>query len=151
MRVLLLLTMLLAGVFGTAFAQTYPKPDPAHVTHQLPADLVWTKEPTYGYYTTKLFGDQTKPGLYGILIRWPPNTFSTPHFHSADRHVYVVSGTWWVSSSSEFDTSKTYPLPAGSFATDLAGQIHWDGAKDQETVIQLVGMGPVTTTRLPMK
>jgi quercetin dioxygenase-like cupin family protein len=150
MRATLLVTLLLAGIFGTASAQTPPKPNPSSVPYKLPADLTWTKEATYGYYTTTLFGDPAKPGLYGILIKWPPNTFSTPHFHSSDRHIYVVSGTWWVSDSTHYDPAQTYPLPAGSFATDLAGKVHWDGAKDQETIIELVGMGPVATTRLPV-
>jgi hypothetical protein len=41
-----------------------------------------------------------------------------------------------------------YPLPAGSFATDLANTVHYDGSKEggEPTVLELVGMGPVTTT-----
>jgi len=38
------------------------------------------------------------------------------------------------------------PIPAGSFVTHYGGQIHYDGAKDGETVLQIVGMGPATNT-----
>jgi len=30
--------------------------------------------------------------------------------------------------------------------TDLAGKVHFDGAKDEDALLELVGMGPVTTT-----
>jgi hypothetical protein len=37
-------------------------------------------------------------------------------------------------------------MPAGSVVTDLANTVHFDGAKDGEALLELVGMGPVTTT-----
>ena len=33
------------------------------------------------------------------------------------------------------------PVKPGTVVTDLAGQIHYDGAKDEEAVIYIVGMG----------
>jgi hypothetical protein len=42
-----------------------------------------------------------------------------------------------------------YPIPAGSYVQNLANTAHWDGAHDQEAVIMMVGVGPMTTTRLP--
>ncbi len=120
------------------------KPDPAHIVFTLPKDIAWKSGD--GSDQAVIFGDPGKPGLYGILIRWKPGHFSRPHFHSSDRYAYVISGTWWVSSSDTYDISKTYPMPAGSVVTDLAGTVHYDGAKDTEALLELVGMGPVTTT-----
>jgi hypothetical protein len=37
-------------------------------------------------------------------------------------------------------------VPAGSYAIHYAGKLHYDGAKDEETVIQVWGMGPTTST-----
>jgi hypothetical protein len=37
-------------------------------------------------------------------------------------------------------------LPAGSFVTDIAKQVHWDGAKDEEAWVLIVGDGPGTLT-----
>jgi hypothetical protein len=39
-------------------------------------------------------------------------------------------------------------LPAGSFAIDRANTVHWDGAKEggEPVVLELVGMGPVTSS-----
>ena len=125
-------------------ADNYSVPDPSHIVFTAPKDVKW-KMGT-GSDQAVIFGDPDKPGLYGILIRWHPGQFSRPHFHNTDRYAYVISGTWWVSSSDTYDLSKTYPMPAGSVVTDLANTVHFDGAKDGEALLELVGMGPVTTT-----
>ncbi len=36
-----------------------------------------------------LAGDPSKPGVYVMMSKWPKGSFSHPHFHSADRYVYV--------------------------------------------------------------
>ena len=125
-------------------ADNYSVPDPSHIVFTAPKDVKW-KMGT-GSDQAVIFGDPDKPGLYGILIRWHPGQFSRPHFHNTDRYAYVISGTWWVSSSDTYDLSKTYPMPAGSVVTDLANTVHFDGAKDGDALLVLVGMGPVTTT-----
>ena len=63
----------------------------------------------------------------------------------------MVSGTWWVSSSSVFDVRTTYPLHAGSTSVDEAGAIHFDGARKGEKepgVILLAGIGPVNSVQV---
>ncbi|MGH9557629.1 MAG: cupin domain-containing protein, partial [Bryobacteraceae bacterium] len=118
--------------------------DPSHIVYKLPNQIHWTGGAASQRAT--LLGDPSKPGLYIILIKWNPHNFSRPHFHSTDRYITVLSGTWWVSSSDVYDPDKTVPMPAGSFVTDLAKGIHYDGAKDEPAVIEIVGMGPVTNT-----
>ena len=39
-------------------------------------------------------------------------------------------------------------MPAGSFVTHFAKQVHWDGAKDEEAWVLIVGDGPATLTRV---
>ncbi len=143
---LLLASVLAANLASVGSAQG-PPPDPAHIPFTLPANIQWTG-PHGGEYTATLWGDPSKPGPYGFLAKWMPGNFSHPHFHSSDRWIYVVSGTWWVSSSSHFDPAMAYPLPAGTFAVDRANTVHWDGAKagGEPAVLELVGMGPVTST-----
>ena len=41
------------------------------------------------------------------------------------------------------------PIPAGSFVTHFGKQVHYDGAKDGEVILQIVGMGPATSTQVP--
>jgi hypothetical protein len=99
--------------------KTAVKPDPTHATFILPKDLKWKKE-SLGQLQAPLDGDPDKPGPYGILIKWPKGQMSHPHFHTTDRFAYVVQGTWWISTSEHWDPKTTWPLPQGSFATDLA-------------------------------
>jgi quercetin dioxygenase-like cupin family protein len=126
-----------------------PAPDPGHITFTPPKDVKWKTSESVDQAV--IFGDPSKPGLYGLLIHWHAGHFSRPHFHNTDRYAYVISGTWWVSSSDTYDLSKIYPMPAGSVVTDLAGKVHWDGAKDTDALLELVGMGPVTTTSVDAK
>jgi hypothetical protein len=37
-------------------------------------------------------------------------------------------------------------LKAGSFVTHTGKQVHYDGAKDEEVVLIIVGEGPATNT-----
>jgi len=131
-----------------AWAQALPstavRPDPANIPVLLPENMKW-EDRGGGHFETPLFGDPNKPGPYGILIRWLPYSMSRPHFHSTDRYAYVLSGTWWVSDSAHYDPATTYPVQPGTFATDIANKIHWDGAKDKETLVLVVGMGPMIT------
>lgn len=122
-------------------------PDPKNIPFVLPKDIKWTGRPGQ-QETAALYGDQSKPGPYAVLIKWYPGNFSRPHTHDKTRWIYVVSGTWWVSSSSVFDVRKTYPLHAGSTSVDEAGAIHFDGARKGEKepgVILLAGIGPVNS------
>ena len=123
-----------------------PLPDPTHIPIVFGKDIRWKN----GEGQSLLFGDPSKPGIYGVLIKWLPGHNSKPHFHSTDRYVYVVSGTWWVSASNVYDKSKMYPIPAGSFVTDIADKVHWDGAKESTgpCLLLLVGEGPMRTTQL---
>jgi hypothetical protein len=133
-------------------ATSIPLPDPTHIPIVFGKDIPWKGDPK-GEQTAALFGAEDKPGIYGILIRWMPGSNSKPHMHSSVRYIYVVSGVWWVNSSTTYDKSKMYPVPAGSFVTDVPNTIHWDGAKDDggPTILMLVGEGPMVTTRYTQK
>ena len=122
-------------------------PDPGHIPMVFGKDIPWKGDK--GERSAALFGDPSKPGIYGVLIQWQPGHNSQPHFHSTDRYIYVVSGTWWVSSSTHYDPAKMYPIPVGTFVTDIKNTIHWDGAKAETgpCVLMLVGEGPMTSAR----
>ncbi len=127
-----------------------PLPDPSHIPMVLPKDITWTGQEGRQQQGL-LFGDPNKPGLYGLAIKWYPGSFSQPHFHDQERYAYVISGTWWVSSSNVYDEKLTYPARAGTVVIDKANTVHWDGARTGEkepAVIVLVGMGPVKTVQV---
>ena len=79
-----------------------PSPDPTHIPFVLPKDIKWTGQEGRQQQGL-LFGDPNKPGLYGVVIKWYPGNFSQPHFHDQERYAYIISGTWWVSTSNVYD------------------------------------------------
>lgn len=121
------------------------EPDPAVMSYQLPDQIKWV-DTGRGISQAVLVGDPSKPGLYVLLAKWHPGKMSRPHFHPNDRFITVLSGTWWVGWGDKYDPDSTFPMPAGSFVTHYAKQIHYDGAKDGEVVLEIVGMGPATAT-----
>jgi len=118
--------------------------DPKAIAIQLPKDIKWGSNPNAGAETAVLLGDPNKPGLYVILQKWLPHHNSRPHFHPNDRYVTVLSGTWWVNTGPKYDPAGFKPVPAGSFVIHYGKEIHYDGAKDEPCVLQIVGMGPAT-------
>ena len=104
---------------------------------------------TPGISQAVISGNPAKPGeVYVVRNRFSPGTFSAPHFHPETRYIAVLKGTWWVGSGPKFDKDATTPVPAGSFVVHHAKQIHWDGAKDEEAVVQIMGVGPSATIRV---
>jgi len=118
--------------------------NPAAISIQLPKDINW--KDSEGAAQAVLYGDPSKPGLYVILIKWHPHHMSRPHFHPNDRIATVLSGTWWVGTGSKYQPDSTVAVRAGSVVKHFAKQVHYDGAKDEETMIEIVGMGPETPT-----
>ena len=81
-----------------------------------------------------------------VRLRWFPGNMSRPHFHPNDRFFVVLSGTWWIGTGTTFDPNATVPAPAGSYVIHYGDKVHFDGAKDEEVVIQVWGMGPAAST-----
>jgi len=130
----------LAAVAPAAPARA--QPDPKALSYKLPDQIAWQGDPVRGPLTYALWGDPAKPGPYAILVKWPPHQMSRPHTHPNDRHVYVISGTWWVGTGQSFAPDATTPIPAGSVVTHFAHQWHYDGAKDEAAVLEITGEGP---------
>jgi hypothetical protein len=129
---------------GTASAAEL---DPKAVIFKLPDQIEW--KGTGGNRSAVLAGDPEKPGLYVVINKWlAGNNFSRPHYHPNDRFITVLKGTWWVGSGNKFDPSQTVPMGPGTFVTHFGKQVHWDGAKDEDAVILIVGEGPATNTRV---
>jgi hypothetical protein len=124
--------------------------NPAALSYRLPKDIHWTKEPS-GALTAVLYGDPSKEGWYVMLDRWEPHHMSHPHYHPHDRFITVISGTWWVGTGTKFDPNSTVPMPPGTFVTHYGKQVHYDGAKDEEVTLEIVGEGPQTATSAEVK
>jgi hypothetical protein len=124
--------------------------DPKAINIQLPKDIKWVAT-AGGSEQAVLAGDPSKPGLYVVLTKWLPHKNSRPHSHPNDRFITVLKGTWWVNTGSNYDPDGMKPVPTGSFVVHYGGQVHYDGAKDEECILQIVGMGPATSTSAERK
>jgi quercetin dioxygenase-like cupin family protein len=143
------LGMLVASALGMSVVHG-AELDPKVLAFKLPDQLQW-RDPLGASPINQavLAGDPTKPGLYVVLNRFKPGSYSRPHFHPNDRFITVVKGTWWVATGNKFDpATQTVAMPAGAFVTHYANQVHWDGAKDEEAWVLIVGEGPGTSTRV---
>ncbi|MPZ37494.1 MAG: hypothetical protein GEU95_05425 [Rhizobiales bacterium] len=138
-----------ASTRATETQGTFSKLNPSAVTFLAPDQFKWrdpfNKSPTN---QVVLHGDPSKEGPYMVINRFSPGAFSRPHFHPNDRFITVLKGPWWVGSGPKFDTNNTVPMPAGSFVTHFGRGIHYDGAKDEEVMVLITGMGPATSTQV---
>lgn len=134
-----------AVMFGLIGLVSAAEPDPKIIKYTMPKDIKWTESPS-GSAQAILVGDPSKPGLYVVLTKWHAGHMSRPHAHPNDRFITVISGTWWMGWGTKYTPESTFPVPAGSFVTHYGGQPHYDGAKDGDVVLQIVGIGPATST-----
>ena len=108
--------------------------------------LEWKEYPGLpGVKVAVVFGDPKKEGVYVVRAKFAPHTMSRPHWHPEGRYVTVISGTWWAGEGDSYDPELTVPLKAGSFAYHTPREVHYDGAKDEECVVQIIGIGPSGT------
>ena len=145
----LLAVLAVAGVVtlpgSTAFGQT----DARSFVRVTPEQVKWVDEPDgLGVQRAVIQGDPSKPGIYVVRIKFPAGVMSNNHRHREDRHAIVLRGTWWTGTGDEFAPDKTVPLKAGSYMMHPAGASHFDGAKDEEVMLQLIGVGPSETNHL---
>ena len=109
-----------------------------------PSEIVWqdnAEGPDFAF----IVGHPQQEGFYIVRARFAPGVMSQPHFHPTDRHVTVISGTWWAGTGPDFDPNNTTPLGPGSYMLHPAGEVHFDGAKDVEAIVEIKGIGPAPT------
>ena len=116
--------------------------DPKAISIQLPAEIKWVKNANGGAEQAVLVGDPAKPGLYVVLQKWLPHNNSRPHSHPNDRYITVLKGTWWVNTGPNYDPDGMKPIPAGSYVIHYGKEMHYDSAKDEECILEIVGIGP---------
>jgi quercetin dioxygenase-like cupin family protein len=146
MKKAIVTVILLCALASSVAAWTAAQEPVVRIT---PEDVVWIPDADRsGVERATISGDPNKPGLYVIRIKFPAGTMSLNHYHPEDRHVVVLKGTWYTGTGEDFQPDKTVPLKPGSYMKHPAGVRHFDGAKDEEVILQIVGIGPTGTTRL---
>ena len=138
----------IAGLMVAGLPMLGQKAEPGFV-RIAPEQIKWVDEPNgLGFQRAVIEGDPAKPGIYVVRVKFPPWVMSTNHYHQEDRYAVVLKGTWYTGTGDEFAPEKTVPLKPGSFMKHPAGGHHFDGAKDEEVIVQIIGYGPSSTTRL---
>ncbi len=141
-----LLSLLVLAITMASSSASGADIDRTAVDFKTPADIKWVRNAAGTNESAVLFGDPSKPGPYVVRVKWLPGNMSRPHFHPNDRFFVVISGTWWMGTGEKFEPASTVPAPAGSYVIHYGGKVHYDGAKGEETIIQVWGMGPATAT-----
>ena len=96
----------------------------------------------FGIKQAFIYGDPSKPGLYILRIKFPPGVMSSPHSHPETRIGTVIKGTWWTGTGDKFDLATATPIPVGGMMVHPAGKAHYDGARNEEAIVEIVGIGP---------
>lgn len=123
--------------------QTMPASHPQHVL-VTPGDLTWQEGPPslpQGAQFAVVEGDPKKEGLFTMRVKLPAHYRVPAHWHPADEHVTVISGTFHMGTGDVLDTAQGKALPVGSFAL-MPAQMHHFAWTTDEAIIQLHGTGP---------
>jgi quercetin dioxygenase-like cupin family protein len=111
-----------------------------------PDNIKWVDYPgdgaKFGIKEAYIYGDPKKPGLYIVRLKFPPGVMSTPHSHPEARIGTVIKGVWWTGIGGKFDPASMVPVPVGGIMIHPAGKVHYDGSKNEETIVQMMGIGP---------
>jgi quercetin dioxygenase-like cupin family protein len=123
-----------------------PKENPDFVHYTADA-LPWRDSPLQpGAQMAVLAGELLTPGLYIQRVKYPKGAMTPAHFHPDDRHVVVLAGTWYAGFGDKSDPAKAMALKPGDYLMQRAGVVHFDGALDEDCVVQITGVGPTGIT-----
>lgn len=142
---ILALTGLLLGGFALAADETI-------------ARFFFVQEEDIGFYAVEdmpglgyavLAGDPAKEGVYVVRMRIPANRMFPPHFHNQDRHITVLSGTWYFGAGDSGRCGDAMPMARGAYVIHPRGAIHYEGTcGNRGAEIQITGRGPIKTSWL---
>lgn len=92
-----------------------------------------------------LAGNPGEAGVFVLRLKFPAGYVIPPHTHSQDELVTVISSRLGVAMGDTLDRDAAPLLAPGSFVQLPANMSHYAWA-DEETVVQLAGMGPFDNT-----
>lgn len=130
------LVSVLALMSMTAFAE-----DAAFLN---PQDIKWVDGPPSipkGAKLAVLYGDPSKDGPYSFRAKLPAGYVVSPHFHTNDENVTILSGVLYLGMSDTLDKKAAHALKAGRFH-HVPGKVHHYAFTKTATVIQINGEGP---------
>ncbi len=145
MKTILSSTLAILLVLGFSLARISAEEAQSSEMHLYPAaSIEWKPGPAAippGAKMAVLEGDPTEEGPFVVRFQFPAGYHIAPHTHPKTERVTVISGALYLSTGESLDRASAKKLSAGSFGFWPAGMKHaaWS---DEETVIQLHGIGP---------
>jgi mannose-6-phosphate isomerase-like protein (cupin superfamily) len=111
-----------------------------------PGDMKWEDCPPgplpAGAKCAIVEGNRSTPNvLFTYRLKMPDNYKIAPHFHPADEHLTVISGTFNMGMGDKFDMKASTAMTAGSFMVMPKGHAHFAWTKG-ETILQVHAIGP---------
>jgi len=147
--ILMMLVASLAVLAPVSVTNADPNSDGQGFAIVQAGEEIWQQIPGLdGVSYMKVYGDSSQPGVYVVRVRFDPWTMTTPHHHSKDRIVAVIKGPWYAGTDTHFDPDTATPIGTGGYMLHPAGGVHFDGAKEEQAIVQITGNGPTTTTFL---
>jgi hypothetical protein len=147
---------LFAPVAMAALLALFALPARAAEEHHtvVPVDeVIWGPGPPTlpsGAALAVLFGSPAEDGPFVIRLKFPAGYEVPPHWHSKEEHVTVIAGAFGMGTGEALDRDAAPLLAADSFVRIPAGTPHFAWT-DQETVVQINGMGPFDITYVSSK
>lgn len=111
-------------------------------------DIEWSPAPPSlppGAKIAVLHGDPGKSGPFVLRLMTPAGYKISPHWHSQDEALTVISGTLYIGMSDRYEPSTARGLQAGGFHFLRAKAHHYAYSK-KPTVVQISGNGPFDIT-----
>lgn len=130
---------------GVAVGQEKNTAKSAKHTVFIPAEMDWQDGPKAlpaGTQQAVLEGNPAKSGPFTLRIKFPANYKIPAHWHSNVERVTIITGTLHMGTGDKLDDSNAVDLPMGSFTLMPAKMHHYAWTGDEETVVQLHGIGP---------
>ncbi len=116
--------------------------------HWTPETIAWDETGPDGTRYALLEGRRDVAGeAFSYAFFLPAGFWDSPHSHTADARVFVLSGCLRLAYGDSFDRGAAAGFVAGSFMVVPAGAVHYDGA-DEDTVIIGTAVGPWRTDYL---
>ena len=113
-------------------------------------DIEWSPAPASlppGAKIAVLHGDPGKAGPFVLRLMTPAGYKISPHWHSQDEALTVISGTLYIGMSDKYEPSTARGLQAGGFHFLHAKAHHYAYSK-KPTIVQITGNGPFDITYL---
>ena len=121
-RILLSVVILMFGITAIGLAADAGKAATADTVWPAAA-IKWEPGPLPGVKVAKLWGDWTKGGPYGVLVKFDAGVMNPLHKHTQTLKIVVLSGTFVHQPAGGAETK----LGPGSYLVQVGGKNHVSG------------------------